>query len=185
MDKRIIARWQDWSGEGIEHAVIRRTSTSNSIESAVISGSGISGFAVRYRLDCELSWTLSHAEIELIGTDTKIDLISNGRGKWSDGFGNPLPPLDGAIDIDLSVTPFTNSLPIQRLRLAEGESREILAAYVQFPDLTLSADPQRYTCLEPMRRYRYESLDSDFVREIEVDSDGLIVTYPGLFTRLF
>jgi hypothetical protein len=27
-------------------------------------------------------------------------------------------------------------------------------------------------------------LDSDFDREIEVDKDGMVVTYPGLFKRV-
>jgi hypothetical protein len=27
-------------------------------------------------------------------------------------------------------------------------------------------------------------LDSDFTREIEVDDNGLVVTYPGLFRRV-
>ena len=49
---------------------------------------------------------------------------------------------------------------------------------------TVTTDRQRYTCLEPDRRYRYESLDRDFTREIEVDDDGLVVTYPGLFRRV-
>jgi hypothetical protein len=49
---------------------------------------------------------------------------------------------------------------------------------------TAVIDPQRYTCLEPRRRYRYAALDIDFVREIAVDADGLVVTYPGLFRRL-
>ena len=52
------------------------------------------------------------------------------------------------------------------------------------PALTLTTDPQRYTCLEPLKRYRYESIDSDFMREIEVDRRGIVVTYPGLFRRL-
>ena len=48
----------------------------------------------------------------------------------------------------------------------------------------MSIDPQRYTCLKPGQQYRYKSLDSDFVRDIDVDSDGLVVTYPGLFKRV-
>ena len=56
--------------------------------------------------------------------------------------------------------------------------------YISLPEFTVTTDPQRYTCLEPGRRYRYESLDSDFVREIEVDAQGLVVTYPGLFRRV-
>ena len=95
-----------------------------------------------------------------------------------------MPGLDGAIDVDISATPFTNTLPIRRLQLAPGDSAEIRTAYIHLPDLEIVRDPQRYTCLEPLRRYRYESLDSDFVREIEVDADGLVVTYPGLFKRL-
>jgi hypothetical protein len=95
-----------------------------------------------------------------------------------------LPHLQGAIDVDLSASPFTNTLPIRRLDLPQGRSAEIQVAYVLFPDLSVALDPQRCTCLEPNRRYRYESLDSDFVREIEVDSEGLVMAYPGLFRRI-
>ena len=59
-----------------------------------------------------------------------------------------------------------------------------MPSYIQLPELTVTTDRQRYTCLDPNRRYRYESLDSDFTREIEVDGDGLVVTYPGLFRRV-
>jgi hypothetical protein len=52
-----------------------------------------------------------------VGEQRKLELISDGRGKWTDASGNPLPALDGAIDMDLSVSPFTNTLPIRRLRL--------------------------------------------------------------------
>ena len=69
-------------------------------------------------------------------------------------------------------------------RLAAGQAEAIHVVYVRFPDLEVTIDRQRYTCLEPRRRYRYESMDSDFTREIEVDQDGLVVTYPGLFRRV-
>jgi hypothetical protein len=95
-----------------------------------------------------------------------------------------MPQLAGAIDIDISITPFTNTLPIRRLRLETGQAEDILAVYLQLPGLSVTTDRQRYTCLELNRRYRYESLDSDFTREIEVDAHGLVVTYPGLFRRV-
>jgi len=56
--------------------------------------------------------------------------------------------------------------------------------YIRVPDLIVTIDPQRYTCLVAGKRYRYEALDSDFVREIETDENGLVVTYPGLFRRV-
>jgi len=184
MDKRIVARWQDWSGTGNEHTIIRCTLESNTAEGVVIGGANNEPFAVRYQIRCDGSWTLNYASIEIIGEQRKVDLRRDSRGKWTDATGNVLPDIDGAIDVDISATPFTNTLPIRRLQLARGQSAEIQAAYVHVPDLDIVRDPQRYTCLEPLRRYRYESLDSDFVREIEVDANGLVVTYPGLFRRL-
>jgi len=56
--------------------------------------------------------------------------------------------------------------------------------YVRIPELTVTTERQRYGCLAPRRRYRFESVDSDFGREIEVDGDGLVVTYPDLFRRV-
>jgi len=184
VDRRIVARWQDWSGRGVEHTVVTCTQKSNGADGVVIGAAEGQHFAVRYQIRCDGSWRLEHACIQIVGEQRILDLVSNARGKWSDASGNPLPALDGAIDIDLSVSPFTNTLPIRRLQLAKGASAEIRAAYVHFPDLAMVSDPQRYTCLEPLRCYRYESLDSDFVREIEVDRDGLVITYPGLFKRL-
>ena len=184
MDERIVVRWQDWTGNGMEHLVIQCTQASNTAEGVVIGTAGREPFAVRYQIRCDGSWTLQYASIELVGEPRKVGLVSDGHGKWTDASGNPLPHLDGAIDIDISGTPFTNTLPIRRLQLARGDSADIRTAYVHLPDLEVVGDPQRYTCLEPLRRYRYESLDSDFVREIDVDSNGLVVTYPGLFKRL-
>ena len=183
MQKNIVARWQSWSGDGLEHLVVRQSDSSVVADGVVLAGEGSALFAVRYTLECDSRWTLREAAIEITGEERKIAIVSSGRGEWRDGQGKALPHLDGAIDIDLSVSPFTNTLPIRRLGLEKGQSGDILAAYVRFPELEITTDPQRYTCLDPMRRYRYESLDSDFVRDIEVDPDGLVVTYPGLFRR--
>jgi hypothetical protein len=70
----------------------------------------------------------------------------------------------------------------QAARLAVGAAADIIVVYVTFPDLAVSADPQRYTRLAEST-YRFESLDGGFVRDIEVDEHGLVVTYPGLFRR--
>jgi hypothetical protein len=94
------------------------------------------------------------------------------------------PDLAGAIDVDLTATPFTNTLPVRRLELRNGQAEVIAVVYVEIPSLTVVARRQRYTCLEPGRRYRFESLESGFTREIEVDDDGLVRTYPGLFRRV-
>ena len=153
-------------------------------EAAVLASQGGSQLAAWFRIECDATWRATAFEGRLIGDARRPELASDGAGHWRDGAGTELPHLDGAIDVDLPLTPFTNTLPIRRLALGAGHSADLLVAYILLPESRVIADPQRYVCLEPSRRYRYESLDSDFVREIEVDADGLVTTYPGLFRRL-
>ena len=154
------------------------------VAESVFVSAGDPPYAVRYRIACDAAWRVRDAEIRVVGDERLLRLTADGAGHWFDEVGNALPHLDGAIDVDLSISPFTNALPIRRLGLQPGQSAEILAAYIRAPELSVTTDPQRYTCLEAGNRYRYESLDSDFVREIEMDEHGLVVTYPGLFRRV-
>jgi uncharacterized protein len=178
----VVARWQTWDGAGIEHLVLRESRREIVAESVVLASAGHERFAIQYRVQCDRSWCVRSAEIGLIGEGRKIKISGDGKGNWSDASGKALPKLRGAIDIDLSVTPFTNTLPIRRLKLKVGQSADIRTVYIVAPALTLTTDPQRYTRLGE-RRYRYESLDSDFTRVVEVDRRGLVVKYPGLFRR--
>jgi hypothetical protein len=184
MGRPLVARWQDWEHKGIEHLVLREGAREVVVDSVVVGASDGAPFALRYRIRCSKSWRVRSAEIAMVGENRKIEIAGDGKGNWTDASRKPIPKLAGAIDIDLSATPFTNTFPIRRLKLRAGQAAEITTVYILVPALTLMTDPQRYTCLEPRKRYRYESIDSDFTREIEVDSRGLVVTYPGLFRRL-
>ena len=184
MTRTIIARWRAEEDDGLEHLVLEEGPEGLVAEAAVLGRSDGEAFAACYRIACDRLWRVRQLEVRIIASPRRLQLVADGEGRWSDGSGASLEVLNGAIDVDLSASPFTNTLPIRRLQLEAGQSAEIVTAYVRFPELAVSADGQRYTCLEPMRRYRYESLDSDFVREIEVDADGLVVRYPGLFTRV-
>ncbi len=185
MDRTIIARWQTWLGDGLQHLVLRVRADGIVAEGAVLATVQGIHLAATYRVECDALWRTTVAEARVIGVDGKsVELASDGAGRWRDGRGALLPELDGATDVDVSVTPFTNTLPIRRLDLEEGQTADIRAAYVSLPDLEVTIDPQRYTCLKRHKRYRYESLDSTFVRELDVDADGLVVTYPGLFRRM-
>jgi hypothetical protein len=154
------------------------------IAEAVVVSSAEDMYAARYRVTCDAGWRVRRAEVAVIGDERRLCLTADGEGHWLDETGNALLGLDGAIDVDLSISPFTNSLPIRRLSMGSGQSVEIRTVYIRVPDLNVTIDPQRYTCLVAGKRYRYESLDSDFVREIETDANGLVVTYPGLFRRV-
>ncbi len=108
--------------------------------------------------------------------------LEHGEDGWTVD-GELRPDLDEAIDVDIVLTPFTNTLPIRRHPLGVGEHADFLMAWVDVPSLEVHPDPQRYTRLDATH-YRFDSLDSDFTRDLEVDPDGVVVTYPGLFERL-
>jgi uncharacterized protein len=183
MSRTLEARWRDWAGTGLQHLVLREGDDEIVAEAAVVGDEEGASFGARFRIACDGAWRVRRVEVETVGGRAVV-LTADGAGHWRDGAGSPRPELDGAIDVDLPMTPFTNTLPIRRLELRAGQSADLRVAYISLPECTVTADPQRYVCLEPRRRYRYESLDSDFIREIEVDEDGLVVIYPGLFRRL-
>ena len=184
MNRTVAARWQDWSGEGLEHLVLRESADGVIAESVLLSPAGAEALAATYRILCDEQWRVRRVQVSLVGEDRSLELSSDGAGNWNDRSGTPLPEFAGAIDVDLTATPFTNTLPIRRLGLRSGQSETVRVVYVRFPDLTVTIERQRYTCLEPGRRYRFESVGSDFIREIDVDDDGLVLTYPGLFRRV-
>ena len=134
----------------------------------------------RYAIDTDAGWATR--TVRVATATTSLVLFADGRGHWTEGDGRVLDRLSGAIDVDITATPFTNTLPIWRLGLAVGESADIVTAYIAVPELTITADPQRYTRLDE-RSYRFESRDSDFQRDITVDDAGFVVDYPGLFRR--
>ncbi len=179
----IVARWRDWSGEGIQHLVLHAAPDRIVAEAVIVASEEGVRLGARLRIECDGAWRTRRVEAALVGDERRVELLANGAGNWRSTSG-PLPHLDGAIDVDLPLTPFTNTLPVRRLGLAAGASADLAVVYIRIPELTVTLDPQRYTCLEPLRRYRYQSLDSDFMREIDVDADGLVVTYPGLFRRV-
>lgn len=111
---------------------------------------------------------MKKAEVGLAGR--KLELVSDGS--------NSLPGLRRAIEIDIVSTPFTNTLPIRRLGLRTCQNRDILTVYVRLSELAVTVERQRYTRVGESN-YRFES--GDFMRDIEIDSRGLVVTYPGLF----
>jgi hypothetical protein len=117
-----------------------------------------------------------------------IRLLSDGTGHWRDTFGRPVPALDGCVDVDLNITPFTNTIAIRRLGLNPSDTETIRAAYVDVPRLCLRPIFQRYTCLlrtADETVYRYEGLDTGFAAELRVDAQGGVIDSSGWFERVW
>jgi hypothetical protein len=82
-------------------------------------------------------------------------------------------------------------MPVLRHDLHNGGSAEdFLMIWISVPDLSIHASPQRYTFLERrsgvQRLVRFEAVGKgeDFVADVQFDSDGLVVDYPGIASRI-
>jgi hypothetical protein len=145
---------------------------------------------IRYEISLGPDWQFR--SLNLAASDSggqalkRLQLVRDEDGCWQRD-NTPLEALEGCMDVDIEVTPFTNSLPIRRLGLSPGDSREIAVAFVAFPSLELRKATQRYSCLEAPApdggRFRYENPASGFAAELAVDQDGLVLDYPDLFHR--
>jgi hypothetical protein len=173
--------WRDVEGSGRQSLVVLYGEDSITADGRVEPGDEVPD-AIEFTIVCDGNWHTRGVEVIEPASSRRLMLIADGTGGWSSDTGS-LPALHGAVDVDITATPFTNTLPIRRLSLEVGEHADILTAYVSVPEFTVSADPQRYTRISELV-YRYESLDSDFTREITVDDLGFVVEYPGLFTRI-
>lgn len=146
---------------------------------------------VRYEVVCNEEWQTKIAVVSLTmaGQQRTLRLaVDDERRWWLDG--EELPELRGCVDIDLGVTPSTNTLPIRRLGLDASASEVVTAAWVRFPSLEVAALTQRYTRLDA-DHYRYESgsgLEQGgapaFTAELLVDDAGLVIDYGTIWQRV-
>jgi hypothetical protein len=144
-------------------------------------------WSVEYRIAFDGGWGTLGTEVSVQrgGRTRRLQLRREPGGLWlADDC--ELEECRGALDVDLGVTPSTNTSAIRRLGLAVGASAEFVATWVRFPDLTVQPLHQRYTRLAD-RSYLYESLRGGgvvFHARLEVDGSGLVERYEGLFERV-
>ena len=141
-------------------------------------------YYVNYILKTDVSWMVESISIGIESDRSyKLEFTKDEVEGWVDKENNPAPELAGCIDIDISLTPFTNTLPINRLNLKVSESKEISVLYFKLPEGEFKKVKQRYTNIDG-RFYKYEGLDTGFSTVIEVDKFGFVVNYPGLWLRI-
>jgi uncharacterized protein len=179
--------WAPWEGPGLEHLRLLTSDGGVEANGLVIGLEAGRPFRIGYEVRCDGRWRVR--EVRAAAPDSGppvLELLADGKGRWKRGGGESVPELDGCIDVDISATPFTNTLPIRRLGLKPGEFEELTVAYIRVPELLVGPERQRYGCLEARADgglYRFEALPSGFTAELPVDAEGLAINYPGLFRR--
>ena len=180
--------WVPCEEPGLEHLHLQQSEKGSIVDSVVISVQRKAPFRVGYMLLIDHAWRVRECSLYLFGKEKQeIKLRADGEGHWTDASGQALPELDGCIDVDLAITPFTNTLPVRRLALSPGQSADLRVVYITAPEVQVRVMEQRYTCLEAHddgSLYRYENLASGFTRDLPVDAQGLVLDYPDIWKRV-
>lgn len=180
--------WEFTENKGFEHLRVIRQKDFILFDGIIIRQDEDRTFRVFYQLLCDTSWKFRKLELSVdSGTIKNLNLSVDKSGLWYDDKGQWYQQLDGCIEPDLSFTPLTNTLPINRLNIQEGETIKIKTAYISLPELKVSPVTQSYQCLSKKDNesiYLYKNIDSGFEAEICVDKDSFVTSYPGLSVRV-
>jgi hypothetical protein len=179
--------WTALAWPGTEHLRLTRGDDGIHADGLIVAVLDGQPLRLRYEVRCDAGWRCRTLRVaSLLEPARTVELHGTGQGRWTTAAGQPLPMLDGCLDVDIAATPFTNTLPIRRLGLAPGATAEIVVVYVDVPALDVRAQRQRYTCLQRGAdggRWRYDNVVTSFAADLTVDADGLVIDYPGLWRR--
>ncbi|HEY4243537.1 MAG TPA: putative glycolipid-binding domain-containing protein [Kofleriaceae bacterium] len=179
-DRTRLVVWQRLDTLGLEYCEIDFSPIR--IEGTVTLVDAAGPCAVSYRVACDSSGATELAMIRLKREGERIERVitRTSGGAWAID-GTHVPAVDGLADLDLSVTPATNLLPLHRLRLAPGESASVTAAWIRFPVIDLVPLAQTYRRIDETH-YEYES-SSGFRASLTCDRDGIVQTYGSIWQR--
>jgi hypothetical protein len=174
-----------WKGilyNSTEHLQISESQEIIQVESSIIGSFQENNYVVRYRAEITKDWTVKTFHIisevngsvqEISGTKENSSWIINGE---------PDTRFTDFSFIDISLSPFTNTLPINNLGMAVGGEQEIAVIYIDILEGEIKPTRQKY-CKISEATYRYENVFDDFRADIQVDEEGFVLFYSGLFER--
>ena len=154
------------------------------IYSVIVGESAGTIFKVEYQLRTTMDWTTTYLEVKSQLGEASDSLIfyGDGTGNWHAN-GQPLEAFKGCIDVDLPLSPFTNTLPINRLQLDVNTDAMVKVIYVDLTGHEIKPVMQKYT-RRSHNEYKYENVPNDFEAVIKVDGGGFVTDYPTLFKRI-
>ena len=175
-----------WSGiayHSLENCVLTHRDESIDVNSVIVGEHDDKIYRVDYSIKINRNWECIFFEMKAQLSDKKesISFHSDGRGNWTKN-DVPANEFKGCIDIDISLTPFTNSLPIKRLQWELNKPQQVKLLFLDILSQKIVPVQQRYTKLSNTE-YKFENVPNDFEAIITVDEWGLVVNYPELFVR--
>jgi hypothetical protein len=182
------ACWQHVKARsGFEVAYFRKAEDGWAVEGTTAALEEARTWVVTYSIRLDAGWVTRNARImaRTVSGSRETFLQSDGTGRWLVN-GVLAPHLDGCLDVDLESSAMTNTLPVHRLSLPEGELADAPAAYVRALDLGVDRLEQTYRRIADQaarQRYDYTAPAFGFTSRLVYDESGLVLDYPGIARR--
>jgi hypothetical protein len=175
-----------WTGReyySLENCLLTTAETGSKIRSVIVGRYEEEIYRVEYVIKTNENWATRFVKLECQHKNKiqHLSFESDGNGNWTLN-GKPAEDFKGCLDIDVPLTPFTNTLPINRLKLRTSEEKEIRVIYCDLLKEEMKPVTQKYIRLSDTE-YHYENVPNDFEAIIKVDELGLVADYPELFVR--
>ena len=128
------------------------------------------------RLSIDLTTAERERQLSIARDEENMWLVTGHEGESRAAY-------DGALDVDMVLSPFFNALPIRRTGLQHtSETVTLPVVYVYLPSLTVTAAEITYTGSGNGTDVKLKSPVADTT--VVVDDEGFIVDYPGRAERI-
>ena len=173
--------WRSIILNGHEYCRILHETDRHHLIGAAVFSKNHTPTSLDYFIECDAQWRTISTQVSGWVGEKRIDILISVKsdGRWVLN-GEEHKDVEGCIDVDLNFSPSTNLLPIRRLNLEIGQDAEVTAAWLRFPGFKLEPLKQTYRRLD-LSTYRYESGGGTFVRDLSVNSEGLVTRYPEIW----
>lgn len=136
---------------------------------------------MEYSVVCSEDWLARSARLQgrVGGRALSFSVRRGLQGEWRAN-GDEVPGSHGLMDLDLGFTPATNTLALNRIKIAgEGDSA---AVWLDDGDWRLKPLHQSYRRHED-GRWHYHAAESGFETFLTVNRHGFVTDYPGFWTQ--
>ena len=181
MEQRVI--WDHLESAGAEYLTLKKFAHHMEVRGTVLLVDQGAPHQLTYEMKIGLDWKTKKVKIYKDG-DKKpfVVQVENQDKWWVNGVYDE--NLDGATNVDLTITPFSNSLPINRVSWNIGERRTFKMVYIDVLRKEVMPLLQVYTYLGDTNGHRiFQYRCRDYENALVIDDQGWVVEYPGVFNR--
>jgi len=115
--------------KGLEHLILQQ-GTQIAAEGLIVGMLKDAAYRIQYQIVCDVKWNTQSVSAKNL-LDGKEFILTKSGDEWLNEQDRVIEALNGCSDVDIMVTPFTNTLPIKRLNLKQNESKEIARGLCQ------------------------------------------------------